>query len=511
MQTSDLPFNIVIMKVDKEKVKTLKPVSTTDIMKSSGQSLLPEDLAPEGEIMTWGGQNGLSSNFNEDGLFSVSIFGRIGEPERDNRFSFINIKAGVFHPLIFKALNKINKLYGQIMSSKAHAIWDDKLKDFVRSDEMEGKTGYSFFISHWRDIKFIENRSPTRTQKITLIKKYKDIALTDRVLVLPAGLRDVRVGSNNRLEFDEINDIYRKIINVSRTISIGNNDANNTSFNYGRYQIQMAFNELYDQLENLLSGKKGFFQSKWGKRKVFNGTRNVISSMDSSKDIMGDPNSFKSTDTIVGLFQFLRGVLPYALNRIRNKYLSDAMGIGNTSNTVILVDPVSLKRETVDIDPLTKDRWTTVDGLEKVINSFDQPELRHKPIKIEGRYLALVYKGPDKTFRVFNDISELPETFDKKYVFPMTLTELLYLSGYQDWYKTKVIVTRYPVTGLGSSYPSDVYVKTTHTGEKRMELGYDWKPMGEDFIAKEFPDSSSDEFFSSTNVSPVRMEGLGAD
>lgn len=512
LNTTDLPFNIIIMKVDRDKVKTLKPVTSTDIMGSSGEGVIPSSkLEDKDDILSWGGEKKLSSDFHEGGLFSTSIFGRIGEAERDSRFSFIEIKVKVFHPVIYRALSKLNKLYIEILNSKTYATWDEKAKNFVASNELEGSTGFAFFVKHWADLKYVENASPSRADRIKLIKRYQDSALTDRVLVLPAGLRDVRVGSNNRLEFDDINDIYRKIVSVSRTISGAGEGFNSPVLNYSRVQIQNAFNSLYSHLEDLLKGKKGFIQNKWAKRKVFNGTRNVITSMNTSKKELGYPHSFKTTDTIFGLFQAMRGALPITLNRLRNGYLADALGLGNITNTASLVDPTTLKREVVELNPITRDRWTTVDGLEKVINSFEPEENRHLPVLIEDRYLALMYKGPDMTFKVFGDIDELPEGLDRKHVTPITLVELLYLSAYRDWYQLKVIVTRYPVTGIDSAYPSNLYVQTTSTGEVRQELGPDWLPLGDEYVAKEFPRADISKFLESQIVSSVRLAGLGGD
>ncbi len=496
------------MTVDRERVKTLRPVSSTDIMGSSGQNLSPID---EESVLQWSGEKKLSSNFHNDGLFSTAIFGRVGEPDRDRRFSYIEIKVTIFHPVIYKALTKLNRIYPEILAGKQYAIWDPKEKDFVVSNEMEGRTGYSFFISHWADIRFKQNKSPTRTDRIKLINKFKDIALTSKILVLPAGLRDVRVGAGNRLEFDEVNDFYRRIVGISRTVTRSGEAITSPTLDYSRTQIQNSFNALYDHFENMLKGKKGFLQNKWAKRKVFNGTRNVISAMNTSKKTLGDPNSFKATDTILGLFQVMRGALPFTLNKVRNGYLADAMGVGTLSNAANLVDPVSLKQEIVNLNPLIKDKWTTIDGLEKVINSYEQADNRHRPVLIEDRYLALIYKGPDMTFKVFGDISELPDNLDKAFVEPITLVELLYLSGYRGWNTLKVIVTRYPVTGLGSCYPSDLYVKTTTVGEQRRELGQDWLPLGDEYIASEFPRKESDSFLESQIVSPVRLAGLGGD
>lgn len=510
MKATDLPFNIEIMKVDGDLVRNLRPVSSTDIMESSGQKLGPAEFLSTKDLF-WQGKGNITSDFHPEGLFSIETFGRVGDKRRDSQFSYVEIKTTVFHPIIHKSLGKLKGLYHDIMAGKAYAVWDEKEQDFLASDDVEGETGFHFFVKHWEKIKFKRTDSPTRNERLKLIEKYKDRALTNKILIMPAGLRDVRVGAGNRLEFDEINDVYRRIVGISRTVAGSGEKISSPALNYSRYQLQMAFNEIYAIIENMLRDKKGFVQRRWARRGVFNGTRNVISSMDTSKRYLGGKDAPKASDTILGLYQTMKGAMPFTVNLLRNGYLSEAFGIGDASTMARLVDPKTLKRENVELPSMTKDRWTTLDGLQKIVNSFGDLSNRHKPVMVEGRYLALIYKGPNKTFRIFGDIDELPEHYDRKHVEPITLVEFLYLSGYRDWNSLKVIVTRYPVTGLGSSYPSDLYVKTSVVGEAREELGPDWEPLGQGFVAQEFPTKEPEAFIDSQIVSPIRLPGLGGD
>lgn len=510
MQSTDLPFNLTILKITPDRIRGVKPVTSADIMGTSGEKL--GDINKLGaKDLSWAGANKLSSNLSEDGLFSVSIFGRVGSEERDTRFSYVNIRTEIFHPLIYKNLKKLKGLYADIIATKKYARWDDKEKDFVVADEIEGNTGFSFFVKHWRDIKFKRTGSEKRDDRIKLIEKYKADAMVDKILILPAGLRDIRMGSNNRLEFDEINDIYRRIISVSRVTTSTNESVNSTVLDYSRFQLQNGFNAAYDLFSEMLKGKGGFIQKKWAKRRVFNGTRNVISSMNTSKNVLGDPNEYRNSDTVVGLYQALKGALPLTISHLRNNILSDIFSMDMSSNTVNLVDKKTLKSSQVRVSPITKDKWTTTDGLEKVMNMMTDEYARHEPIDVEGYYLALIYKGPDKTFKVFNDIDQLPEGFDKSFVEPISLAELLYISTYQALKRIKVIVTRYPVAGLGSTYPSNVFVKTTNTLESRQELGDDWTSKGPEFIAPAFPVKSDRNFLQTMIPSIVRIAGLVAD
>jgi hypothetical protein len=131
---------------------------------------------------------------------------------------------------------------------------------------------------------------------------------------------------------------------------------------------------------------------------------------------------------------------------------------------------------------------------------------------VEDYYLALIYRGPDKTFKIFSDIDKLPKHLDRKYVHPITPIELLYLSGYRIWHRYYGFVTRYPITGTGSTYPSSAYVKTTTEGEERRELDENWEPYPDhSYVALEFPRADVNTFVDSLVLSPTRLAGLGAD
>ena len=70
-------FDISIMDTNTDRFKYIKPVTSLDTFQ------------------------GMSKDFHEDGLFSTSIFGKIGTPDRDLRLSYIDIRIDVFHPKIY--------------------------------------------------------------------------------------------------------------------------------------------------------------------------------------------------------------------------------------------------------------------------------------------------------------------------------------------------------------------------------------------------------------------------
>lgn len=487
MNRLDTPFNVSILEITPERLKKIQPVTSLDIYESVGGPL------------------------HEDGLFSLKIFGRIGDPSRDGRFAYIDVKVPIFHPFIYRTIVKLKGLYGGILTGQAYAVWNDELKDFESSNEIDGQTGFRFFMRHFKDIQYKENKSDLRSARIALIKKFVDRATTTKVLVLPAGLRDIETDDSGRTTYDEINDIYSRLLSISRTVVETEYDDIGPSVNLPPLLLQRAFNELYEYIERIITGKKGFIQKKWGSRRVFNGTRNVITAMDTSTAVLGAPNAPKFSDTVVGLYQQSKAILPKSIHALRYGYLPDIFAAG--ANQGYLVNPKTLESELVELRPDDYDRFNSTEGLEKVISSYGEVRLRDRPVRLgkKGHYLALVYTGPDMTFKVFSDIRDLPADRDRKDVRPITLAEFIYLSGYKIWNNDGAFVTRYPVTGIGSSYPSTVYTKTTTRGEVRRELGPDWEPLDETHTALEYPILNPALWLDAQVIPTARVEGMGAD
>lgn len=485
MKPSMVPFNVTIMDTSPERLRLMRPVTALDYFEN------------------------VSGEFHDDGLFSVSIFGRVGDEARDRRFSFIDIKVDIFHPVIYDRLVSLRSLYRDLMAGKAYATWNAELGDFESSNEVDGQTGYAFFAQHWRDIKFQRNRSDIRAMRIDLIEKFKDRAMTSKILVMPAGLRDIEVDQSGNMKEGDINALYRRILSIANTVAATDNRNVSSAVDNARQMLQLTFNELYESVEKMLTGKKGFLQDKWASRRVFDGTRNVITAMDHSVEELGAVNAPRFTDAIVGLRQLSRAVLPVTNYLLLNGYMKDVFSHGNGSAR--LIDPVTLRPEIVQVSAMSYDRWNSEEGLQKVVSSYGEASLRNKPVMIEGRYAALIYTGPDGTFRVFHDIEQLPEDRSRDHVRPINLMELLYLSGYRRWNTFCGYITRYPVTGLGSCYATTLYVKTTVVGEVRRELGEDWQPLGDAYVAPEFPTYSPLAYMDSLSIPAVRLAGLGAD
>src|SRR5690606_6124861 len=193
-------------------------------------------------------------------------------------------------------------------------------------------------------------------------------------------------------------------------------------------------------------------------RRIQNGTRNVITAMKVDNPVLGESGSIKYNNTIVGLYQAMKAALPITKFQLKNGYLSEIFI--SPDQPINLIDPETFKIVSERIDVSIFDRWTTDEGLDKLITNFSEESIRHDEIKINGKFLALIYKGPDMTFKIFQDMDEFPSNLDKTYVSPLTWAELFYTSTQKALNQLPGFVTRYPITGIGSIYPSITYVKS---------------------------------------------------
>ena len=480
---SAIPFNIELLQLQPSDTSRLRQVRSLDIFE------------------------GATHNFNSEGLFSTETFGIVGSDARMTRFAYIDLKISIIHPTVYNALMNMRSFYRDILASKEFAKWDPELKDFVKSDVIDGQTGFEYFIEHLPKIQFEARPSVRREQAIRLIDKYRERMLLDKILVLPAGLRDVEVDASGRATSDEINEMYHRMLAIANTINPSTAKISPEAYNTQRVSLQNTFNEIYEYLSKIIEGKKNLMMGKWASRKTNDGTRNVITAMDTKVTTLGGEGNVGFNDTMVGIYQATRAIRPVALFQMRNGFLASCFSVPGAP--VRLTNRKTLRSEYVDLKRESYDRWLSNEGLEKFMAAFKENSIRHNAITIEDYYLGLTYRGPDGTFRLIHGIDELPEGRDAKDCTPITIAEFFYTQIYHVANKYTGFVTRYPVTGVGSVYPSKLYLMSTVKSERRVPLNDQWEPMP-GLTAYQFPIVGS-EFYGSLSPHPSRLAGLGGD
>lgn len=486
------PTDLEILKLTPSMADLIKPVTTGQIFDASSQ-------------------------FHAEGLFSVEIFGMVGSEERTNTFGRIDLNIQVLHPLIYKTIMELGSIYRKVMEGTEYVIFDEKTKDFVPDKTPKAKTGFAFFLKHLKHIKFKETESKKRHFKIKLIESAirDNTYLIDFLVVLPAGLRDYTVGRDGRPEEDEINSYYRRVLSIASLVDPGRAKKNPELFDESAIGIQKAIFVLYEYIMSLLEGKHKLLAGKWVSRKIFDTTSNVASSYVNKTKGNRDPRRFGFNDSRVGLYQYARSVGRKGIYNIKNKYIKDIFPEG--SNLIYLTNAKTLKREEVVISGIQKevDLWTTTDGLEKVIASLGNPDIIDDPIvfktgKGSGHYLGLLYRD-DKYFKFFQDIDDVPEGMNRDKVTPISLFEFIYISLYELSGKIPGYITRYPILGAGSIYPSWITIATTIETEILSELNPYWEPYGDDdHVAINFPIKESG-YVRTMTVHPSHLGALGGD
>ncbi len=476
------PFKIELLIPTKQDLMGVKQVKVMDIME------------------------GFTKNFHPDGLFSAELFGKVGEERRSKTFAYIKLNVPIFHPLIYKVICDLKELYGEIMAGKSYAVFDTVSNDFVKSNIAEGDTGYAFFVKHFAKLKFEQRNSITRKLYIEFIEMHRNNPYIEQLIVMPAGLRDYVVDEDGKPSEDEINALYRSIMATANALENINLSTSPEFADSSRSDLQTKVLELYRYLISLIIGKHKLVQGSFLARQVSNTTRNVISAYIPEVRRWGDDSSISPNTVVMGLYQFLRNIMPLVVYHVRTKYAHLVFSSANTNMTV--TDAKTLKSKQVPVLSKAFNTWMTYDGIEKVCDQYSQESMRHYPIMIGADYLGLIYKGPDGTFKFLQDIDDVPEGRSKKDVSPITMTEFLYLCVYEESMDSFGYSTRYPVTSFGSTFPNDIFLRTTTRSEVRVELDDNWQPTAKK--AKAFP-IRGDRFFNSMSVPVSHLPRLGGD
>lgn len=455
--------------------------------------------------------DGANYHLHPNGLWSNEIFGPMGSPKRMTQQAYINLNITVIHPVIYRELCSASSLLDEIMAGETYAKFNEETKFFERSNAIDGSTGYEFFISHVDKLELPSTGSRKRNEAIKLLNKHKAIMMLDKWLVLQAGYRDVEF-NDGQISHDEINNIYREIISLANSVSSVNSKLNMSMVNNTRYALQKAVLKLYMHIGDITgNGKKKVIQNKWSSRTVASGTANVMTATRPGGRFIGDKKNLGYMDSMMGLFQALVLCGPFSVKSIKESFLEDVFP--SPLEPARLVNKKTWKTEEVTVAGEWHSLFQSDEGIRKLIQRYRPTAIRHKYVEIEGRYLALIWKGEidgKKCFKVIHGINEIPDGFSKDDVYPITFTELLYICIYHVANGKPSNTVRYPITGMESNVPARLNIHTTVKDERRYILNDDWQIDEFKEPYHRFPITGEDHVTSS--APPVTaIAGLGAD
>jgi len=443
----------------------------------------------------------MGREIDEDGLYSQKIFGVVGSEARLNIWAYIDLHIEILHPRIYYYLTKLGMKYDKILSGKLYAIFDEKEKDFIVSDIANGETGFYFFMKHLPKVKFKDTGSKPRKDMYETIYKYLKAGtiMNDRLLILPAGLRDFQIDNKNKLIEDEVNDMYRSIFNSAVLLKNISNIEYADSF---RYNLQRKVHDLYSHFMKLNDGKRAFIQGNWASRAVEFRSRTVITGTPIRIDDLRDVDEYLIDACDVGLKQYTKSIDPVTKHYITKYFISNAFKEGEHTATLITKD---YKKRIVNITLKMQESWTTNKGLDKIMNTIMDASVNNEPIMVGDFYLAVIVDKGDE-IDYYNDITLIPQE-DKKYIRPITYGEMFYVSIYEQINKHPGFIVRYPVTEQGSVVPVKIAVHTTSNSKT---VKFNFKTLGKTLNIKRYP-SQTDEWINGMNIPHFRLDGLGAD
>ena len=465
-------------------------------------TIKPEQLRDMQEVTSLAIYESNSKVYDPKGLFSETIFGQRDTALRFIKPGYIDLKMNILHPFAYKILIGLDPIFDKVASGKVKASFNNELKTLV--EDPKGETGFDFFMRTLPKIEFDTRNTKSRSVSIEVVKKaIRPENLIRYFYVLPAGMRDIEEDSKGRPTQDEINDIYSKMIMAVNGIR------NNTiredklaQFDPYRYRVQLIAMDIFFYIKNLIDGKRGFMQSKWASRGIMDGTRNVLTALPNVVSDLKDPNKISFNDTTVGLYQFVKSILPLAIFNV-NKYF--IFGVATpASNNVTVIDSKTMKTTFKSVSSKDKEAWTTAQGLNNIFNKLKQDVIKNDYAKMGNDYIALV-EDKGKEIYVVKDTNNIPPGVNVSKLRPITYGELIYISVAGASKETKATVTRYPVINLGSIYPSGIYLKSTAIGRK-VKVYIDNQILE----LPEYP-VDGEKYFGSTSASVMHLGKLGGD
>jgi len=444
-----------------------------------------------------------------DGLFSEYIFGTTAE-ERMRTFAYIDLKQKFIHPYVYEVLVKLYRNIDRLCAGEGSWKIDEfgkllEIKDVLDPDYDETNTGLQWFIDNYHKIRFEENESLMRNERIKLLNSLsdKDIFIT-KWLVIPVFYRDVTT-TNGRVTPHELNDKYNRLIRYvnslnKETISFFNNRA--------KYAIQTTLVDIRKYGQSLIEKKNGFFKKSVLGKSIDYGARAVISTPVINEFERPEAMNVNLFKTGIPIAKCCEMGFPFVIHWLVNFFRKEFETSGKKSTCVM--DPKTGEyrmeyREVGDVLSIY-----TQDYIHKQIDGFIHTYgTRFQPIEIpmeDGTmsYLAFTGKGysRDPKNPVAATISERP----------LTWTDLLYIACVDCFEETNKMqyITRYPLEDYFGTFPCGIAVLSTTSTMPVMINGkvYPHYPVVEIGITE---DVASTRFVDTVDLDNMYLDAIGGD
>jgi DNA-directed RNA polymerase beta' subunit len=267
------------------------------------------------------------NKIDESGLFSEEIFGRQGSQERRTKFGYINLKTKIIHPEAWSIVTRLSPDALRCIKGDTKYSINNK----ILIEDENGKTGLFFFISVLPklDFDYYAKKDKKRESIVEYIKKNIKTVLIDKMIVLPAGIRDIRISTSSGktfIESSEINTIYENLVRQSNSIATSVEDLPEDIVEPILTSMQRNCLEINNWIKNRIKGKQGLIRGgMFSKRTDYSGRLVVVSDPTLKMGYVGLP-----WQIVLILFE------PFAINYILYK---DKTGIPLIQEEMKIEDP----------------------------------------------------------------------------------------------------------------------------------------------------------------------------
>lgn len=453
-----------------------------------------------------------SYRYHSEGIFSEEIFGQLNTPDRLRRFGYIDLKTKIITPVLFRMIKLLAPWHIEVMAGRQKAFFNEATGELIKSTNTDGDTGFSFYMDVFPKIQFAKSKSISRSEKIEVLDKTRKTSIYIKYLVEPAGLRDISEDQSGRQTIEDINKLYIQLISYTHALQ---NNPTSRVYDPIRFNIQSKAVEIYSYLDNMMDGKRGFLRGQFGHRSIALGTANVITATSYSANSPKDPQFLKPTETRIGLYQCMKGTQPLIIHYLKTLFFDLTFGTDLNQTAVAVTDPKTLQVVYIEISDKERESFTTEDAVISMISRYQSYDFRTLPVVVYDHngspfYLRMLY-DTGRSIGMFSSIDDLKASvpdYKKEYIRPMTYVDMFYIATYPALKGKHAFVTRYPVLGDGSCYPSEVHIATT-TPARTVKL-HDLKNAQDLFTLPEYPIIGK-PYVDGVSLASPRLAGLGAD
>jgi len=441
-----------------------------------------------------------SGRFDNNGLFSETIFGSISDKRRYTTHGYIDMYVKILNPFIYKMLIDVDSKVEKVLSNQVDMGFNVKSGKFFipKQEEVDNASngddsnirigrGMTFFKSCVDEYKLTEDQTNSLNKKasITMLNKNKRKWFISKLLVLPAGIRDIHE-EDGRISTDDINNYYRNVLSMSTTYMYLTEKNRNTDVLYDSYtySLQRKVLDIYNYLYNFFKGKYGYGQKRFGARAVANTSRNVLISNSITADSVDDPSFLNMKQIPLPIIQVVKDYSLLLINKY--KELMDIITNIVQSSRVTLVNPDNYSTVYVDISMKERSVHTKNDKINNITNMFIKEEFRKTPVLIKAKDgnsygISMIYDDTETDTlyisnnheHILNSLKEDGVVYNVSKLRMMTYYDIFYIILLPIIRNKTTSITRYPIATKWSSQEGHIKIMTTNPSRRiRLNMLY---------------------------------------